>query len=34
MSYAILTSELDGAEWSPTRLAALPPAKEPPVPIE
>jgi hypothetical protein len=33
-SYSFLTSELDGSEWSALRLGrALPPGKDPPVPI-
>jgi hypothetical protein len=33
-SYSFLTSALDGAEWSASRPGrALPPGKEPPVPI-
>jgi hypothetical protein len=34
-SYSYLTSALDGGEWSASRPGrALPPGKEPPVPIE
>jgi hypothetical protein len=34
-SYSYLTSALDGGEWSVSRSGrALPPGKEPPVPIE
>jgi hypothetical protein len=34
ISYSYLTSALDGGEWSASRPSrALPPAKEPPVPI-
>jgi hypothetical protein len=29
----LLTSALDGGEWLATPLAALPPWKEPPVPV-